>query len=142
MALPELYRAHPDRLHTSSDGQKFEVAVDSLNANSSFKSFGHRRGVSPYPFIDERHFHFHSMVISSAEREATYVIDGLMHNDGVKSDIHSTDPHRYSEAVRAGSVVTWRQLNLHGEFDFSDEKLQDSSGLPLPQNLSLGPLAR
>jgi TnpA family transposase len=46
------------------------------------------------------------------------------------------------EAVRAGSVVTWRHLNLHGEFDFSDEKLQDSIGLQLPQNLSLGPLAR
>lgn len=335
MALPELYRAHPDRLHTSSDGQKFEVAVDSLNANYSFKYFGHRRGVSPYSFIDERHFHFHSTVISSAEREAAYVIDGLMHNEVVKSDIHSTDTHGYSEAVfavthllgftfaprikhlakqslasfptrrrkayarqgfrilpddysntdlivaqwedilrfvasiklkettasqlfkrlnshakshplwqalkefgqviktlfilrylddvafrqaiekqlnkgessnkfsraiafgnnheflygekveqeiaegcrrliknaivcwnyaflshqiakepndqrrqalieavRAGSVVTWRHLNLHGEFDFSDEKLQDSIGLQLPQNLSLGPLAR
>jgi TnpA family transposase len=101
LALPEIYRAHPGRLHTSSDGQKFEVAVDSLNANYSFKYFGHGRGVSPYSFIDERHFHFHSTVISSAEREAAYVIDGLMHNDVVKSDIHSTDTHGYSEAVFA-----------------------------------------
>ena len=30
----------PDVLHTSSDGQKFEVAVDSLNANYSFKYLG------------------------------------------------------------------------------------------------------
>ena len=32
-------------------------------------------------------------------------------------------------AVRNGSVVTWQHINLHGEYDFSDEKLQDSVGL-------------
>ena len=34
-------------------------------------------------------------------------------------------------AVRDGSVVTWQHVNLHGEYDFSDEKLQDSIGLDL-----------
>src|SRR4029453_4473607 len=29
-------------------------------------------------------------------------------------------------AVRNGSVVTWQHINLHGEYDFADEKLQDS----------------
>jgi TnpA family transposase len=38
-------------------------------------------------------------VFSAAERESAYVIDGLMHNDVVKSDIHSTDSHGFSEAV-------------------------------------------
>ena len=47
--------------------------------------------------IDERHFLFYSTVISSAEREAAYVIDGLLHNDVIKSDIHSTDTHGYTE---------------------------------------------
>src|SRR2546426_6612214 len=32
-------------------------------------------------------------------------------------------------AVRNGSVGTWHHINLHGEYDFSDEKLQDSIGL-------------
>ena len=32
---------------------------------------------------------FHSTVISAAERESAYVIDGLMHNDVVKSDVAS-----------------------------------------------------
>ena len=72
-------------LHTSSDGQKFEVKVESLNANHSFKYFGKGKGVSVYSFIDERHLLFHSTVISAAERESAYVIDGLMHNDVVKS---------------------------------------------------------
>ena len=38
-------------------------------------------------------------MISSPEREAPYVIDGLMHNDVVKSDIHSTDTGGYTEML-------------------------------------------
>jgi TnpA family transposase len=86
-------------LHTSSDGQKYGVAVESLNATYSFKYFGKDAGVSPYTFIDERHFLWHHEVISASEREAAYVIDGLMHNDVIKSDIHSTDTHGYSEII-------------------------------------------
>jgi len=56
--------------HTSSDGQKFEVKVESLKANHSFKYFGKGKGVSVYSFIDERHLLFHSTIISAAERES------------------------------------------------------------------------
>ena len=103
MTLPNIYRKKPDLLHTSSDGQKFEVSVDSLNANYSFKYLGKDKGVSVVTFIDMRHMQWHSTVISSAEREAAFVIDGLMHNDVVKSDIHSTDTHGYSEVIFAGT---------------------------------------
>ena len=99
MSLPNIYRQKPDVLHTSSDGQKFEVAVDSLNANYSFKYLGKDKGVSVVSFIDMRHMLWHSTVISSAEREAAYVIDGLMHNDVIKSDIHSTDTHGFSSVI-------------------------------------------
>ena len=105
MELPNLYRQKPDVLHTSSDGQKFEVAVDSLNANYSFKYLGKDKGVSVISFIDMRHLLWHSTVITSAEREAAYVIDGLMHNDVIKSDIHSTDTHGYSEIIFAGTYL-------------------------------------
>ena len=44
---------------------------------------------------------WHSLVFSAAECESAYVIDGLMRNDVVKSDIHSTDSHGYSEAIFA-----------------------------------------
>ena len=99
MDLPNLYRREEDVLHTSSDGQKCEVAVDSLNANYSFKYLGKEKGVSVVTFIDMRDLMWHSTVISSAEREAAYVIDGLMRNDVIKSDIHSTDTHGYSEVI-------------------------------------------
>ncbi|KAF0250477.1 MAG: transposase Tn3 family protein [bacterium] len=99
LELPNIYRLKSKLLHTSSDGQKFEVATDSLNANYSFKYFGKGKGATVYSFIDERHLLFHSTVISSAEKEAHYAIDGLMHNDVIKSDIHSTDTAGYSEII-------------------------------------------
>lgn len=99
MELPNLYRQTQDKLHTASDGQKFEVRGDSLYASRSFKYFGQGQGVSAYTFADERNFLWHSLMISAADRESAFVIDGLMHNDVVKSDIHSTDTHGYTEAI-------------------------------------------
>jgi TnpA family transposase len=99
MDLPKIYQRSQNQLHTASDGQKFEVRTDSLNANYSFKYFGKGQGVSAYTFIDERNLLWHSLVFSAAERESAYVIDGLMRNDVVKSDIHSTDTHGYSEVI-------------------------------------------
>jgi TnpA family transposase len=99
LQLPKLFNKSEDITHTSSDGQKFNIGVDSLNANYSYKYFGKGKGVSVYSFIDESHRLFYSTVISSSEREAAYVIDGLMHNDVVQSDIHSTDTHGYSEII-------------------------------------------
>ena len=103
MEIPDIYRNQAGQLHTSSDGQKAGVSVDSLNANYSFKYLGKGKGVSVVSSIDMRQMMWHSMVISSAEREAAYVIDGLMHNDVIKSDIHSTDTHGYSEVTFAAT---------------------------------------
>jgi len=41
------------------------------------------------------------------------------------------------EAIRNGSATTWKHFNLHGEFDFSDERMVDSIGLELPKNLDM-----
>jgi TnpA family transposase len=99
MELPNLYRREANTLHTASDGQKFEVRGESLHASRSFKYFGQGQGVSAYTFVDERHFLWYSLMISAADRESAYVIDGLMRNDVIKSDIHSTDTHGYTEAI-------------------------------------------
>jgi hypothetical protein len=42
------------------------------------------------------------------------------------------------ESVTAGSAVSWRHINLLGEYDFSDEKLRDSVGIRPPNSLGLG----
>ncbi|MGK0189400.1 MAG: TnpA family transposase, partial [Verrucomicrobiales bacterium] len=99
LELGSVYRRSNDTLHTSSDGQQFEVRGDSLNANYSHKYPGKSKAASVHSFIDERHLLFHTLVVSAAERESAWVIDGLMHNDVLKSDIHSTDTHGYTEAI-------------------------------------------
>lgn len=61
----------PDLTYTSSDGQKVEVAQDSLLARSSFKYFGNRKGVSAYNYPDDTLLLFDSLVFSAGDREAT-----------------------------------------------------------------------
>jgi len=99
LTLPTIFIADQNAHHSSSDGSKLTVGIESLIANYSFKYFGRDKGVSVYTFIDERHVLFHSLVMSSSEREAAYVIDGLHDNKVIKTDIHSTDTHGYTEVV-------------------------------------------
>jgi TnpA family transposase len=134
LELPNLARRLPDQLHTSSDGQKFEVRVDSLNANYSFKYFGKEQGVAAYTFRDERDLLWYSTVFSAAERESAYVIDGLMHNEVVKSDIHSTDAFGFSEMVFAVSHLLgfsyaprFKKLSRQRLYIFKSRKKLDRS---------------
>ena len=48
----------------------------------------------------------------------------------------------FLDAVAHGSVISWQHLNLLGEYDFSDEKLQDNVGQldpPLPRSVESDP---
>jgi TnpA family transposase len=101
MWLPSQFKKEQALLHTSSDAQKRSVTADSLNANWSYKYFGNGKGANVNLFIDERGILFYSNVFSSAERDAAYVIDGLLHNQNFESGMHSTDTHGYSEMVFA-----------------------------------------
>ena len=101
--LPSKFKREQSLLHTSSDGQKQCVSVESLNANYSYKYHGNSKGVNIYRFIDERGILFYTDVFSSSERDAAYVIDGLLHNEIIKSDLHSTDTHGYTEMIFAVS---------------------------------------
>ncbi len=103
LTLPDIFLENKDSLHTSSDGRKVGVSVESLVANYSFKYFGKDKGVSVYTFIDERQSLFYSTVFSASEREAAYIIDGLMANDVVQSSIHSIDTHGVTETVFGAS---------------------------------------
>ena len=139
LELPNLLRRTQGRLHTASDGQKFEVRVDSLNANHSFKYFGKEQGVSVYTFRDERDLLWHSLVFSAADRESAYVIDGLLHNDVVKSDIHSTDAFGYSEAIFAASNLVgvayaprFKNLKRQRRYIFRSRQSVDRSGWKIP----------
>ncbi len=99
MDLPQIHRRSREALQTSSDGRKFEVRKPSLNASHTVRHFGRLQGVSACTFIDVRSFLWHPPAFSAAGRESTCVIDGLMHDDVVRSDIHSTDEHGFMEAA-------------------------------------------
>ena len=101
LEIVKLMRANQEINHTSSDGQKYNISqsIDSTNAGYSFKYFGTDKGVVSYTFVDESHRLFHSQVINVSERESGYVIDGLLHNGVVRSDIHSTDSFGFSSVV-------------------------------------------
>jgi TnpA family transposase len=99
LAIPEIFRSRPDVLHSSSDGRKLDVDVDCIHASYSYKYFGKGQGVTDYTFVDDRHVLFHSTVFSAADREAPYVVDGLLDNEVAMEHIHSTDTHGYTEQI-------------------------------------------
>ncbi len=101
LTLPNIFLQDKEKIHSASDGRKVNVRVESLIASYSFKYFGKDKGVSIYTFIDERQALFHSVVMSASEREAPYVIDGLIENDVTKTSIHSTDTHGFTETIFA-----------------------------------------
>ena len=43
---------------------------------------------------------------------------------------------QFRQTVTGGSVVAWKHINLLGEYDFSEERLQDSVGINLPNLLT------
>lgn len=133
--LANAYRKNPGEIHTGSDGSKVNVAVDSVFSSYSFKYFGKGKGVTIYTFIDERQLLFHSVVISASEREAAYVIDGLVQNEVVKSNIHSTDTHGYTELVFCAShliktAFAPRIKNIADQsiYSFSSKKTYENRG--------------
>jgi len=99
LPLSRIYLDNPEKLHTSSDGQKFDVTIPSLLATHSPKYFGSGKGVSVYSSIDEKDRLFYYDVIGAGESESGFVLDGLFHNEEITSDTHSTDTHGYSETV-------------------------------------------
>ena len=40
------------------------------------------------------------------------------------------------KAIASGSVISWQHINLLGEYNFSDEKLQDPFGIKSPKLMS------
>ena len=128
--LSKLFKKHQHQTYSASDGQKFLSTVDSVYANKSFKYFGMNDGVVINTFIDDTYRLFYSTVISPAEREAAYVIDGLLHNDVVQTDVHSTDTHGYNEIIFAithllGISFAPRIANFKKQYLYSFDYVSD-----------------
>jgi len=143
LALPEVFMDDPNTIHSSSDGHKVNVKVNSLVASLSFKYFGKDKGVSVYTFIDQKQALFHSLVMSASEREAAYVYDGLLNHEIDYSQVHSTDTHGYREGLFAvapfaniGYAPRIKNIGAQRIYAFSHKRTYEKKGYKiLPSNI-------
>jgi TnpA family transposase len=82
-----------DELHSSSDGQRIETQIETINARHSSKYFGLKKGVSAYTLV-ANHVPINARIIGTHEHESHFVFD-LLHNNttDIKPERHSTDTH-------------------------------------------------
>ncbi len=85
----------------SSDGQRFGVRESSLLATFYPRYFGYyERAVSVYTHLSNQWSVFSTQVISCAEREAPYVLDGLLDNPtDLPVRTHMVDTHGYTDQL-------------------------------------------
>jgi TnpA family transposase len=98
-------------IYSSSDGQKFETAIDTINSRHSSKYFGLKKGIVSYTMV-ANHIPVHAKIIGANEHESHYVFDILYNNSSdIQPDVHSTDTHGTNE-------VNFAILNFFG-FQFA-----------------------
>jgi len=99
-ALP-LSRCWGEGQIASSDGQRFGVRESLLLVAFYPRYFGYYdRVVSVYTHLSDQYSVFSTQVISCAEREALYVLDGLLDNaTELPSRAHIVDTHGYTDHV-------------------------------------------
>lgn len=95
LAASPLFREHhiDGVVHSSSDGQKFEVDRDTVNARYSPKYFGMGKGVVAATLVING-VPVNARLISAHDHESHWVFDLLYNNPtDIQPEIHSTDTH-------------------------------------------------
>ncbi len=82
-----------EALHSSSDGQKFESQIQTINSRHSPKYFGLKKGIVSYTLV-ANHIPVSARIIGANEHESHYVFDLLFNNTtDIQPTVHSTDTH-------------------------------------------------
>ena len=96
-----------ESIHSSSDGQKFETRIHTINARHSSKYFGLKKGIVSYTLV-ANHVPINAKIIGANDHESHYVFDILFDNTtDIQPEIHSTDTHGTNE-------VNFALLHLFG----------------------------
>jgi Tn3 transposase DDE domain len=126
-------------VHSSSDGQKFETRLPTINARHSPKYFGLHKGVVAYTVV-ANHIPINARIIGANEHESHYVFDLLFNNTtDIQPEVHSTDTHGTNE-------VNFALLHLFGyQFapryrDFYDQVRTTLYGFNPPRQYTTGVL--
>lgn len=86
-----------EAVHSSSDGQKFETRIHTINARHSPKYFGLKKGIVSYTLV-ANHIPVNARIIGANEHESHYVFDLLFNNTtDIHPEVHSTDTHGANE---------------------------------------------
>jgi TnpA family transposase len=85
---------------SSSDGQRFPVAVNSRTATALPRYFGYGRGLTHYTWASDQHALYGGKPIPTTDRDATYVLDEILDNETeLPIDVHTTDTAGYTEVL-------------------------------------------
>ncbi|MGM1589269.1 Tn3 family transposase [Bacillus cereus group sp. BceL221] len=96
-----------ETIHSSSDGQKVETRINTINSRHSPKYFGLGKGIVSYTMV-ANHIPVNARIIGANEHESHYVFDILFNNTtDIQPDVHSTDTHGTNE-------VNFAILNFFG----------------------------
>lgn len=94
---------------SSSDGQRFLFPRRTLK-----RTYSHRMGdyaLEFYSFVADNYAPFYSTPIECTERDAGYVLDGLLyHESDLEIDEHYTDTHGYSEVQFAAFAALGKRF--------------------------------
>ncbi len=82
---------------SSSDGQRFPVAVKTRNATALPRYFGLGSGLTFFSWTSDQYSQYGSKVAPSTSRDATYVLDEILDNETELSIVeHATDTAGYT----------------------------------------------
>jgi len=138
------YNIKEDTIHSSSDGQKFETQIHTINSRYSSKYFGLRKGITAYSLV-ANHIPINAKIIGANEHESHYVFDLLYNNTtDIEPEIHSTDTHGVNNVnfwiLNAfGYQFAPRYKNLRGK---SENGLYGFNALSHYQNYMLKPIRK
>jgi hypothetical protein len=93
--------------HSSSDGQRVETQIDTINARHGSKYFGLNKGVSAYTLV-ANYVPCNARIIGTHEHEPHFVFD-ILHNN--TTDIH---PERHSTDTHGTNQLTFILLFVYG----------------------------
>lgn len=120
-------------LHSSSDGQKFESRVNTINARHSPKYFGLSKGIASYALV-ANHIPVNARIIGANEHESHFVFDILFNNTtDIQPKIHSTDTHGTNQVNFAILYVFGYQFAPRYK-DIYDKATQSIYGFKHPTN--------
>lgn len=87
---------------SSSDGQRFPVAVKNTQATALPRYFGYGKGITFYTWTSDQFSQYGKKVIPSTTRDATYLLDGILDNETELTILeHTTDTAGYTEVIFA-----------------------------------------